>query len=59
MKDDLDKLEMQNAHRRTIENWVSNEQNVEKIIREETIKIFNNKCYYKDWLKQFKETISE
>lgn len=55
MKDDLEKLEQQNARRVTIENWVQNEKNVERIIREETIKIFNDKCYYKDWLKQFEE----
>lgn len=59
MKDDLDKIEQQNARRATIENWVRNEENVEKIIREETTKIFNDKCYYKDWLQQFADMVSK
>lgn len=59
LKDDLEKIELQNARRATIENWVRNEQNVEKIIREETTKIFNDKCYYKDWLQQFADAISK
>ncbi|PVH14291.1 uncharacterized protein CXQ87_002419 [Candidozyma duobushaemuli] len=59
LKDDLEKIELHNARRATIENWVRNEQNVEKIIREETTKIFNDKCYYKDWLQQFADAISK
>lgn len=58
-RDDLEKIELQNARRATIDNWVRNEQNVEKIIREQTIKIFNDKCYYKDWLKQFAERVGK
>ncbi|OBA19250.1 hypothetical protein METBIDRAFT_33448 [Metschnikowia bicuspidata var. bicuspidata NRRL YB-4993] len=38
----------------SVENWVANEANVESIVREQTAKVFSEKCYYKDWLKAFR-----
>lgn len=39
----------------TIENWVENELQVESIIREQTTRVLNDKCYYLDWLESFKK----
>ncbi|CAH6722746.1 mitochondrial intermembrane space cysteine motif-containing protein Mix23p [[Candida] jaroonii] len=36
-----------------IENWVTNEQSVERIIHERSVTVLNQKCYYKDWYKQY------
>lgn len=37
-----------------IENWVKNESGVESIIREQTVDVLNDKCFYQDWLLEFK-----
>ncbi|ABN66646.2 predicted protein [Scheffersomyces stipitis CBS 6054] len=49
------KLEQQYAQCDYIDNWVSNQKNVESIIREQTSHVLNDKCYYNDWLAQFKK----
>lgn len=49
------KLNSQYTMCQTIENWVENEKGVESIIREQTAKVLNDKCYYQDWLAQFQK----
>ncbi|KAK6202573.1 caffeine-induced death protein 2 [Scheffersomyces amazonensis] len=51
------KIEDQFAQCDRIEAWVRNEQSVETIIREQTDQVLKNKCYYKDWLVEFKKCI--
>lgn len=48
-------LESQFTHCDMIDNWVKNEQSVEQILRQETIKVFNDKCYQKDWTKDIQK----
>lgn len=43
------------AQAETIENWVENEKSVELILREQSVKVLNEKCYYKDWLQEFND----
>lgn len=38
-----------------IDNWVHNENTIEKIVREQTTEVLNDKCYYKDWLAEFRK----
>lgn len=54
LKDENDQLEKQFSRCVTIENWVANELGVETIIKEQTASVLNDKCYYKDWLAEFK-----
>ena len=39
----------------SIENWVNNERVVEDIIREQTVDVLNDKCYFQDWIEEFKK----
>lgn len=54
LKNEIERLDQQTTKCTTIENWIQNESGVEKIIREQTASVFNDKCYYKDWLDTFK-----
>lgn len=54
LKDEKDRLDRQYATCTTVENWVRNEEIVEKIIHEQTTGILNDRCYYKDWLAEFR-----
>lgn len=54
LKDENDRLEMQFSRCQSIENWVKNELGVESIIKEQTANVLSDKCYYKDWLAEFK-----
>ncbi|RKP30596.1 hypothetical protein METBISCDRAFT_23140 [Metschnikowia bicuspidata] len=37
-----------------IMNWVANERQVDNIVRQHTFDVLNRKCYYHDWLREFK-----
>lgn len=54
-KNEKDRLAQQFARCVAVENWVANEAFVEKIVRERTAKVLNDKCYYKDWLDEFRK----
>lgn len=54
LKDEIDRLDQQTSQCTAIENWVRNESGVEMIIREQTASVLNDKCYYKNWLEEFK-----
>lgn len=49
------KLAEQYSQCDTIDNWIHNEQTVEEIIKKQTQKVLNDKCYYKDWINEFNE----
>lgn len=53
------KLESQYSVCQTIENWVENEKGVESIIREQTSNVLNDKCYFNDWMAEFKRLNSQ
>lgn len=36
-----------------IDNWVQNENTIEGIVREGTVEVLNEKCFYRDWMKKF------
>lgn len=55
LKDAHDTLDRQFAECVAIENWVKNERGVEAIIHEQTASVLNDKCYYRDWLADFKK----
>lgn len=55
LKNHQQKIEEKYQKVETIENWVTNEQSVESIIHERSVTVLNQKCYYKDWYKQFLE----
>ncbi|CUM63451.1 uncharacterized protein PRCAT00001026001 [Priceomyces carsonii] len=55
IKNKEDQIGAQFAQSNAIANWVQNEREVESIVREQTAEILNEKCYYKDWLKAFKD----
>lgn len=42
-----------------IDNWVTNEKNVESIIRGLTQEVLNQKCYYSDWIQQFNDMLKQ
>lgn len=48
-------LDGQYAQCDAIDNWVNNEKMVEDIIREQTVDVLNDKCYYQDWIEEFKK----
>ena len=48
-------LEGQYSQCNAIDNWVNNEKMVEDIIREQTVDVLNDKCYYQDWIDEFKK----
>lgn len=57
LKDETDRLNQQFSRCSTIENWVENELGVERIIKEQTASVLNDKCYYKDWLAEFRNAV--
>lgn len=57
LKDANDRLDRQFSRCSNIENWVANERSVESIIKEQTVNVLNDKCYYKDWLAEFKQAL--
>ncbi|KAL6453971.1 MIX23 Mitochondrial intermembrane space cysteine motif-containing protein MIX23 [Candida maltosa Xu316] len=48
-------LQEQYAQCDALDNWTQNEQSVEKIIREQTVEVLNDKCYYQDWMQVFRK----
>ena len=38
-----------------INNWIKNEQTIEGIVREGTVEVLNQKCFYGDWMNKFNE----
>jgi hypothetical protein len=40
-----------------IDNWVKNEQTIEGIVREGTVEVLNQKCFYGDWMRKFNEVV--
>lgn len=50
-----DELNTINSEKSSIEDWVNNELEVERIVCGQTINVLNNSCYYKNWLAEFKE----
>lgn len=56
-KDAKQKLQDRYADCEAIENWVSNEHNVETIIQKHSADVLNQKCMYHDWLQDFKTAI--
>lgn len=55
LKNHKDVLERQFSQCDMIDNWVRNESQVEGIIREQTVEVLNEKCYYNDWMEEFKK----
>lgn len=55
LKDAQDVLDKQYSRCAAVENWVTNESNVESIIRDQTASVLSDKCYFKDWLQDFKK----
>lgn len=51
-------IENQFAKCDAIDNWVHNENTIEKIVREQTAEVLNDKCYYKDWIAEFRKRSS-
>lgn len=39
----------------SIDFWIRNENSIESILKQQTVDVLNDKCYYKDWLDEFKE----
>lgn len=37
-----------------LDNWTQNEKTVEQIIRQQTVEVLNDKCFYQDWMQAFK-----
>lgn len=56
VKDANQKLKDLFAACEAIENWVSNERLVENIIQEHSADVLNRKCYYYDWLQDFRRS---
>lgn len=54
LKNEMERLEQQTSKCTSIENWIQNESGVETIVREQTASVLNDKCYYKDWLAEFR-----
>lgn len=52
-----DIIDSQSSRCAEIEHWVSNEEHIESIIREQTANVLSDKCHFKDWLQEF-EAIS-
>ncbi|RLV90476.1 Mitochondrial intermembrane space cysteine motif-containing protein MIX23 [Spathaspora sp. JA1] len=48
------KMQEQFAQCDALDSWVHNEETVENIIRQQTIEVLNDKCYYQDWMQAFK-----
>lgn len=40
-----------------LDNWTQNEATVEKIIREQTVEVLNDKCFYQDWMQAFNNAV--
>ncbi|SGZ52111.1 CIC11C00000001998 [Sungouiella intermedia] len=57
LKDANERLVKQFSECSNIENWVANELSVESIIKEQTANVLNDKCYYKDWLADFRQAL--
>lgn len=57
LKDENDRLDRQFSRCSSIENWVANELKIESIIKEQTASVLNDKCYYKDWLAEFRQAL--
>lgn len=55
VKDAYEKRESTFAECLVIENWVNNERKIEAIIREHSADVLNEKCYYHEWLQDFKD----
>lgn len=41
-----------------MKNWIQNEREVESIVKEKTKDTLNDKCYFSDWLREFKKATS-
>ncbi|RCK58179.1 Mitochondrial intermembrane space cysteine motif-containing protein MIX23 [Candida viswanathii] len=48
-------LEEQYRNCDALDNWTHNEATVEKIIREHTIEVLNDRCFYQDWMQAFRK----
>lgn len=53
------KLDDQYSQCQMIEQWVENERGVEAIVRGETASVLNDKCYYNDWMGEFRRVSGE
>lgn len=53
LRDHKELMQLKYRKIEAIENWVHNESTIESIIKDQTASLFNQKCYYKDWLKAF------
>ncbi|WPK25002.1 hypothetical protein PUMCH_002301 [Australozyma saopauloensis] len=42
-----------------IENWVANEREVESIVLKHSLDVLNQKCYFHDWLRDFREAYTK
>lgn len=51
----MERIDEQFANCDSIDNWISNENTVEYIVKGQTIDILNDKCYYGNWMEKFKE----
>lgn len=51
------KISEQFAQCDALDSWTQNEAMVEKIIREQTIEVLNDKCFYQDWMQAFNNAV--